>query len=56
MVRYMAPINLGVLDEPVAQWYRKVYQKRFEKLNDDEKAILTLQFANTEKVPPKGIR
>lgn len=56
MARHMAPINLAVLDEPVAQWYRKVFQKRFEKLSDDEKATLTYEFAKTEKKNPGGAR
>ncbi|MBK7015122.1 MAG: hypothetical protein IPH39_05965 [Sulfuritalea sp.] len=48
----MAPISPALLDEAVAQWYRKVFQDRFDKLNDAEKLEVVKGFAETEKKLP----
>jgi hypothetical protein len=49
MVSRLAPINQGVLDEAVATWYRKVFQERFDSLNDAHKLSVVTGFASAEK-------
>jgi len=49
----MAPINPAFLDEAVAQWYRKVFQNRFDKLTEGEQLEVVQGFAETEKKFPE---
>lgn len=51
MVSLMAPINQNLLDEAVAQWFRKVYAKRFEELDELWKIELVNRFATANKKP-----
>jgi hypothetical protein len=51
MVKLMAPINQSLLDEAVAQWFRKVYAKRFEELDELWKIALVERFATANKRP-----
>ncbi|MDP3087607.1 MAG: hypothetical protein Q8M99_05405 [Methylotenera sp.] len=51
LIRYMSKINQGALDEAVGQWFRKVYQDRFERLDDDEKLKVVNGFAFASKWP-----
>ena len=51
MVSLMAPINQNLLDEAVAQWFRKVYAKRFEELDELWKIELVNRFATAHKKP-----
>ena len=37
MATYLAPIDEGLLDVAVGQWFRKVYSNRFEELAEDGK-------------------
>jgi len=53
MISYMAPINQGILDEAVAQLFRKVYQKHFEELDDVEQLEVIKGFATTTKKLPE---
>lgn len=43
LIKYMSRINLGLLDEAVGQWFRKVYQDRFEKLNNENEQLEVLK-------------
>ncbi len=49
MVNRLAPINLAILDEAVATWYRKVFQDRFDSLTDAHKLSVVTSFASAEK-------
>lgn len=49
MVEYLAPINQALLDVAVGQWFQKVYQDRFESLDDEHKLEVVEQFAITRK-------
>lgn len=50
MISRMAPINQAVLDEAVAIWYRKVFQDRFESLNDEARKLrVVAAFAGADK-------
>ena len=51
LIRYMSQINQGALDEAVGQWFRKVYQDRFERLDDKEKLEVVKGFAFASKSP-----
>jgi hypothetical protein len=51
MVKLMAPINQSLLDEAVAQWFRKVYAKRFDELDELWKIALVERFATANKKP-----
>lgn len=51
LIRYMSKINQAALDEAVGQWFRKVYQDRFERLDDDEKLEVVKGFAFASKWP-----
>lgn len=50
MIFRMAPINQAVLDEAVATWYRKVFQDRFDSLNDEARKLrVVTAFAAADK-------
>ena len=49
MISRMAPINQAVLDEAVATWYRKVFQDRFDSLNEAHKLSVVTAFAAANK-------
>ena len=50
MISRMAPINQAVLDEAVATWYRKVFQDRFDCLNDETRKLrVVTAFAAADK-------
>ncbi|TSA08448.1 MAG: hypothetical protein D4R79_15300 [Comamonadaceae bacterium] len=51
LVRLMAPINQGLLDEAVSQWFRKTYSKRFEELDEARQLELVTRFATANKLP-----
>ncbi len=51
MISRMAPINQAVLDEAVATWYRKVFQDRFDSLNEAHKLSVVTAFAAANKRP-----
>lgn len=53
MISNMAPINQGILDEAVAQLFRKVYQKHFEELDAVEQLEVIKGFATTTKKLPE---
>jgi hypothetical protein len=50
MTKYLAPIDEGLLDVAVGQWFRKVYSNRFEELAEDGKPKLVASFASTPKM------
>ncbi|MBU1691617.1 MAG: hypothetical protein KKD65_12900 [Gammaproteobacteria bacterium] len=52
MILHMAPINQGILDEAVAQLFRKVYQKRFDELDEVEQLEVIKRFSTTIKKLP----
>lgn len=43
LIKYMSRINQGLLDEAVGQWFRKVYQDRFEKLTNENEQLEVLK-------------
>lgn len=49
LIKYMSPINQGLLDEAVALWFRKVYQLRFELLDEGMKLEVITGFATATK-------
>lgn len=49
LIKYMSPINQGLLDEAVALWFRKVYQLRFELLDEGRKLEVITGFATATK-------
>lgn len=51
LIRFMAPIHQGLLDEAVAQLFRKIYQSRFDKLNKDDQLAVVEGFVTTPKQP-----
>ena len=56
MVLHLAPIDQGLLDVAVGDWFRKVYQDRFAHLTDDkEQLALVTAFANTPKKSPDDV-
>ena len=54
IIRLLAPINQSLLDEAVNQLFRKVYQSRFDKLNEDDQFEVTKGFAFADKRPLEG--
>jgi len=54
IILLLAPINQSLLDEAVNQLYRKVYQSRFDKLNENDQFEVTKGFALTDKRPLEG--
>lgn len=55
MVFELAPIDEGALDVAVGQWFRKVYQERFEHLDEAEQLKLVDGFASTPKKSPDAL-
>lgn len=53
MMEHMAPIDPRMLDEAVSQWFRKVYQERFGRLNSEEQFEAVKGFATTVKKWPE---
>ena len=50
IVLHLAPIDQGLLDVPVGEWYRKVYQERFGHLDDEKEQIAVIKaFVDTPK-------
>lgn len=49
LIEYMSPINQGLLDEAVALWFRKVYQLRFELLDEGRQFEVMTGFAIATK-------
>lgn len=47
----MSSINQGLLDEAVSQWFRIVYQQRFEQLGEAEQLEVRTAFATATKKP-----
>lgn len=54
IIRLLAPINQSLLDEAVNQLFRKVYQSRFDKLNEDDQFEVIKGFALADKRPLEG--
>lgn len=54
IILLLAPINQSLLDEAVNQLFRKVYQSRFDKLNENDQFEVTKGFALTDKRPLEG--
>lgn len=56
MVLHLAPIDQGLLDVAVGEWFRMQYQDRFANLTDDgEQLALVTAFANTLKKSPDDV-
>ncbi|TLM69248.1 MAG: hypothetical protein FDZ69_00310 [Deltaproteobacteria bacterium] len=51
LIKYLSPINQGLLDEAVLQLFRKVYQSGFERLNEDDQFEVVKAFATATKRP-----
>lgn len=49
LIRLMGPINQNLLEEAVNQHFRKVYQSRFDKLNEGDQLAVMEAFAVTTK-------
>lgn len=50
LVTLLGPIDQGLLDLSVSEWFRKVYQQRFEQLTDErEQLAVVTGFASTPK-------
>jgi hypothetical protein len=49
MVKYLAPINQGLLDEAVAQLFRKVYHSFYDKLLESDQIAVVEGFATADK-------
>jgi hypothetical protein len=57
MVRLLAPIDQGLLDLAVSDWFRKVYQQRFETLTDDAaKLAVVTGFSMTPKTSVESLQ
>ncbi len=51
LIKFMSRINQGFLDEAVNQLFRKVYQTRFDKLNENDQLLVVQGFAVANKYP-----
>lgn len=49
LISKMAPINQSVLDDAVSTWYRKIFQDRFDSLNEAHKLKVVTAFAASDK-------
>lgn len=49
LIKYMSSINQGLLDEAVALWFRKTYQRCFEELNEGRQFEVITGFAIATK-------
>ena len=49
LIAKMAPIHQGLIDEAVSIWYRKVFQERFEGLNEPHKLRVVIAFSSADK-------